>query len=61
MFVVKIELESLWLQFLHCYILNRWDMNVFAKISIKKCVPVFMYGLDAVSLDSNSIKLVTQV
>ena len=35
--------------------------NVFAEILIRKCLPVLMYGLDAVSLDSNSIKLVTQV
>ena len=35
--------------------------NVFTEILIRKCLPVLMYGLDAVSLDSNSIKLVTQV
>ena len=35
--------------------------NVFAEILLRKCLPVLMYGLDAVSLDSNSIKLVTQV
>ena len=35
--------------------------NVFAEILIKKCLPVLLYGLNAVSLDSNSIKLVTQV
>ena len=35
--------------------------NVFAKILIRKCLPVLIYGLDAVFLDSNSIKLVTQV
>ena len=35
--------------------------NFFAEILIRKCLPVLMYVLDAVSLDSNSIKLVTQV
>ena len=35
--------------------------NVFAEILIRKCLPVLMYGLDAVSFDNNSIKLVTQV
>ena len=35
--------------------------NVCAEIFIRKCLPVLMYGLDAVSLDSNCIKLVTQV
>ena len=34
---------------------------VYAEILIRKCLPVLMYGLDAVSLDSNFIKLVTQV
>ena len=29
MFLVKIELEILWLLFLKCYILNQWDMKVF--------------------------------
>ena len=35
--------------------------NVFAEILIRKFLQVLMYGLAAVSLDSNSIKLVTQV
>ena len=35
--------------------------NAFAEILIRKCLPVLMFGLDTVSLDSNSIKLVTQV
>ena len=35
--------------------------HVFTEILIRKFLPVLMYGLDAVSLDSNSIKLVTQV
>ena len=35
--------------------------NVFAEILIRKCLPVLICGLDAVSLDSNSIKLVAQV
>ena len=35
--------------------------NVFAEIVLRKCLPLLMYGLDAVSLDSNSFKLVTQV
>ena len=35
--------------------------NVFAEILIRKCLPVLMYVLDAVFLDSNSIKLATQV
>ena len=32
-----------------------------AEILIRKCLPFLTYGLDAVFLDSNSIKLVTQV
>ena len=35
--------------------------NVYAEISIRKYLPVLIYRLDAVSLGSNSIKLVTQV
>ena len=35
--------------------------SVFADILIGKCLTVLMYDLDAVSLESNSIKLVTQV
>ena len=35
--------------------------NVFAEILIRKCLPVLMYGLDAVPLNSNSVKLVIQV
>ena len=35
--------------------------NVFAEILIKKCLPVLIYRLDVVSLDSNSITLFTQV
>ena len=35
--------------------------NVFAEILIRNCLLVLMYGLDAVPLDKNSIKLVTQV
>jgi hypothetical protein len=34
--------------------------NVFAEILIKKCLPILFYGLDCVSIDSNSVKLVTQ-
>ena len=35
--------------------------SVFAEILIRKCLPVLMCGLDTASLDSTSIKLVTQV
>jgi hypothetical protein len=34
--------------------------DVFAEILIKKCLPILMYGLDCVTLDSNSVKIVTQ-
>ena len=35
--------------------------SVFAEILIRKCLPILMYGLDAVPLEINSNKLVTQV
>ena len=33
--------------------------SVFTEILIRKCLPVLIYGLDAVPFDSNSINLVT--
>ena len=36
------------------------NKSVFAEMFIRKYLPVLMYGFDDVSLDSNSIKLITQ-
>ena len=36
------------------------NKSVFVEMLIRKYLPVLMYGFDDVSLDSNSIKLITQ-
>ena len=34
--------------------------DAFAKISIKKCLPVLIYGLDCVHLDLNSFSVISK-